>query len=181
MPSLIIVDDVAADIMYTGNWSQGGRFPEYHNTTHGTASQGDTATFNFTGTWISVYVSMGDTDIWGIPSLEFAVDGGEPESYTSINISAGQSWHWQAFSSDILDEREHTLVINHTDAGPSTLWLDFLEYLPSSSASSPAPPSESAPTAASEHLSKGSLAGVIVGSVAGTIIILVLLAVSPYH
>ncbi|EIW77910.1 hypothetical protein CONPUDRAFT_157086 [Coniophora puteana RWD-64-598 SS2] len=162
MSSLVVVDDHAYAIQYQGNWTAGGIYPEYDTTTSGSHSQGDTATFTFTGTWIGVYASTGAPGGWGFPITEFTIDGGQPASFTSLNVSS-QSYHFPVFQSDILEDGQHTLVINHTDAGPSTFWFDYLEYMPSSSDSS-------------KHLSSGALAGAVVGSVIGGVLLAALVA-----
>jgi len=162
-PQTFVVDDHAYAIQYQGNWTAGGIYPEYDTTTSGSHNQGDTATFTFIGSWIGVYASTGAPGGWGFPVTEFTIDGGQPASFTSLNVSS-QSYHYPVFQSDILEGGQHTLVINHTDAGPSTFWFDYLEYI--SSTSSPE---------SSKHLSSGALAGTVVGSIIGGILLVALL------
>ncbi|EIW77847.1 hypothetical protein CONPUDRAFT_75628 [Coniophora puteana RWD-64-598 SS2] len=135
MTSIAIVDDRSASIQYSGNWVPGGTSFEYDTTTTGSNSTGDTATFTFTGTWVSVYGTTGSTSTNGIPTIQFTVDGGAPVLFTAPNVSVQALYHYQTFASDVLDDTTHTLVIKNTSPGcpPAlcTAWIDFIEYIPS--------------------------------------------------
>ncbi|EIW77875.1 hypothetical protein CONPUDRAFT_62059 [Coniophora puteana RWD-64-598 SS2] len=127
---MIIVDDHDDRVQYSEGWFTSGSYPEYLNTTHAAIGVGQTATLSFTGVSISVYGTLSGFGLGGIPTSQYVVDGAEPVSFTAPNIS-GASYHYQYFSSDLLEDGTHSLVVTNTNDG--TFWLDFFEYLPSPS------------------------------------------------
>ncbi|EIW77876.1 hypothetical protein CONPUDRAFT_75648 [Coniophora puteana RWD-64-598 SS2] len=114
--STIIVDEADSQVQYSGGWTNGGVYPEYDNTTHLTAGVGEYAMFNFTGVWVSVYGTLGGTGLTvidaGIPQSQYVIDGGEPTNFTAPNVSQ-TLYHYQYFSSGLLSDGEHSLVVTH--------------------------------------------------------------------
>jgi len=172
--STIIVDEADSQVQYSGGWTTGGVYPEYDSTTHLTAGVGEYAMFNFTGIWVSVYGTLGGTGLTvidaGIPQSQYVIDGGEPTSFTAPNVSQ-TLYHYQYFSSGLLSDGEHSLVVTYmggSQGGNSTLWLDFFEYLPSATslAASVTPSSPS-----SSQSNKQALIGGVLGGVLGAILL----------
>ncbi|EIW78676.1 hypothetical protein CONPUDRAFT_60819 [Coniophora puteana RWD-64-598 SS2] len=134
MASIVTIDDRDASIRYSGSWITSGTYPEYKNTTSASTQIGDTATFAFTGTWVSVYGTTGWTSTNGVPTTQYTVDGGSPVSFTAPNVTGFPLYHYQMFASDALNDTTHTLVIKNTSPScPCNTWFDFIEYIPSQS------------------------------------------------
>ncbi|EIW81898.1 hypothetical protein CONPUDRAFT_152797 [Coniophora puteana RWD-64-598 SS2] len=181
---LPIIDDRDAQISWSEHWWQAGVSPEYDGTSTGSNRTGDTVTFTFTGTWVSVYGMVGRNSYAGLPTSSYAIDGGRPTVFEPLAME-DSVYRYQMFSSDILDDGVHTLIINNitTDCTvPGTngticlIWLDFIEYMPSSTEllsnqSSPSSPTSSPSpttlhstfTSSSNHTSARTIAGSAIG------------------
>ncbi|KAF9220919.1 hypothetical protein BS17DRAFT_712720 [Gyrodon lividus] len=133
------VDDRDPRITYTGTWTLGGNAPEYENTTHGTTIAGSSASFNFTGTFhgtsVSVFGTVGPVDYYhvdvGPPMSVYNLDHFPAVTFTAPALNSA-SYHYQFYTSPLLDEGVHYLVITSVNMS-SVLWLDYLQYTPSSS------------------------------------------------
>ncbi|KAG7447247.1 uncharacterized protein BT62DRAFT_71372 [Guyanagaster necrorhizus] len=130
---LIIVDDQDADVSYTGSWISAGSALEYSETIHASNETGASMSYNFTGTYISIY---GDYDPGGSCSLIFSLDGQSTTVYTpEINATAH---HRQIWASSQLSNGNHTLVysvdschrVNANSSGTYS-WFDYILYQPS--------------------------------------------------
>ncbi|EIW77857.1 hypothetical protein CONPUDRAFT_139015 [Coniophora puteana RWD-64-598 SS2] len=174
MTSLIVVDDHDPQINYEGNWifdepGVAGTQYEYQETDARSNRTGDTATFTFTGIWVSVYGTTGDCFNPTLPRGNFSIDGGEPFQFEAPSIT-NISVYYQMFYSAILPEGSHTLQF--TRVGPDTtcdLVLDFIEYIPSVPQNTTTGTSTS-----SQGVSVSVLAGSIAGGVGGVILFLAL-------
>lgn len=132
---LIIVDDQDADVSYTGTWTSAGSALEYSQTIHASNETGASMSYNFTGTYISVY---GDYDMGGSCSLVFTLDGKSTTVDTPhINATAH---HRQIWASSQMSNGNHTLVYSvdschKTNASSSGTygWFDYILYQPSPS------------------------------------------------
>ncbi|KAK0463104.1 uncharacterized protein EV420DRAFT_1732556 [Desarmillaria tabescens] len=130
---LIIVDDQDADVAYTGSWTSAGSAMEYSQTIHASNETGASMSYNFTGTYISVY---GDYDPRGSCSLVFSLDGKSTEVNTpQINATAH---HRQIWASSQLSDGNHTLVYsvdschrNNATSSGTYGWFDYILYQPS--------------------------------------------------
>ncbi|KAF8843342.1 hypothetical protein BDN67DRAFT_889411, partial [Paxillus ammoniavirescens] len=133
------VDDRDPRITYTGDWFLGGGPPEHQNTTHGTTTAGSSASFNFTGmlckgTSVGVYGTVGPTEFYhvdvGSPVSIYNLDHFPAVSFYAPALNSA-SYHYQFYISPPLDEGIHYLVITSVNMS-SVLWLDYLQYTPSS-------------------------------------------------
>ncbi|KAF9242625.1 hypothetical protein BU15DRAFT_43706 [Melanogaster broomeanus] len=130
-----IVDDRDPRITYTGTWFLAGGFPEYDNTTHGAPTAGSSASFNFTGTTVSVFGTVGPVDANNYtigPSISmYTLDHFLPVTFVEPALNSA-SYHYQFYTSPPLDDGLHHLIITSVNMS-SVLWLDYLQYTPSSS------------------------------------------------
>ncbi|KAH7885406.1 hypothetical protein F5I97DRAFT_1810893 [Phlebopus sp. FC_14] len=125
-----LVDDNDPRIMYTGLWFTSGVSPEYHNTTHGTYAAGSSASFNFTGTSISVFGTVGPANLYAEenrpPISMYNLDDSPAVFFTGPLLNSA-SYHYQFYTSPPLDAGIHSLVITSVNMS-NTLWLDYLQY-----------------------------------------------------
>ncbi|KAK0236791.1 hypothetical protein EDD85DRAFT_587587 [Armillaria nabsnona] len=130
---LIIVDDQDANVSYTGSWTSAGSALEYSQTIHASNETGASMSYNFTGTYISVY---GDYDTRGSCSLIFTLDGKSTTVDTpQINETAH---HRQIWASSQLSDGNHTLIYSvdschrtNTNSSGTYGWFDYILYQPS--------------------------------------------------
>ncbi|KIK83955.1 hypothetical protein PAXRUDRAFT_832016 [Paxillus rubicundulus Ve08.2h10] len=165
-----IVDDRDPWITYTGDWFLGGESPEYQNTTHGTTTAGSSASFNFTGTSVGVYGTVGSTQFYhvdvGSPISIYNLDHFPAVSFYAPALNSA-SYHYQFYISPPLNDTIHYLVITSVNMS-SVLWLDYLQYTPSSDSSS-------SNITTSSALNETSLAAIIGGTIGGALFIVLLL------
>ncbi|KAF8130411.1 hypothetical protein K438DRAFT_1999443 [Mycena galopus ATCC 62051] len=131
---IILIDDNDPLVQYSppGGWNRFGQAPEFDNTTHASATSGDTATLAFVGTSISVYGTQAGNI--GKSRLNFSVDGVVLDSIEARLMP--ETLHNQLFwTSPTFNETEHQLVITRTeDQGTpgaklnSTFFLDYFVY-----------------------------------------------------
>ncbi|KAJ6524211.1 hypothetical protein B0H19DRAFT_1276657 [Mycena capillaripes] len=107
------------------------------NTTHATSTPGDSFTFRFAGTSISVSgITPGSpsTDNW-IVRMDFTLDGNtNSTTFTSGLSSDPVKPHFTYFSANTLSPGNHTLVVNVTELSGTplpTMAIDYLTYQPS--------------------------------------------------
>jgi len=178
----IIVDDDDVAIRYSGNWSQKPPSPiifdfstsPYLNTTHWSDTVGDSISFQFSGSSISVYgvVLNTTTTTGGNVTTAYTVDGKTtvhplPED---INQSSPMA---KLFHAD-LDAGDHTLLMNVTSVtAHHALGFDFVTYTGCSETTHPT--SSSAPlTSAVNSPQVGAIVGGVLGGVVGLIAIALL-------
>lgn len=135
MSKTLIVDDTDSRISYNGNWQLLGALSETSHEYNGTIHRGDTngqsISYSFSGTGISVYGSLDAPAIKGLPGVTFQVDNITPQL---INSTGSLTWdigslttHVQLYQSPNLVSGSHTLTItvtNTTVNGPF-FYLDF--------------------------------------------------------
>lgn len=149
----VIVDDQSLQITYTGAWTGGGSSNNYDHTTTASRAAGATMTFPFSGEYVPWYSSVpanllqkgtsvsvigsydADTSCTGTFSIdENVTQFASPVAPTALN-------HQSIWSSAPLPDGSHTLtyrVASCTSSGNSTpgyVWLDYILYTPSPSAS----------------------------------------------
>lgn len=133
----LIVDDADPNISYSGDWKAIGpitdRSHEYNGTLHRGDANGQTMSYSFTGTTITVYGSLDSPSRTrkGLPGVEFQVD-----TLPSQQINATGSikhnlnsltTHQPVYQSPNLIEGTHTITItvtNSTANGPY-FYFDF--------------------------------------------------------
>ncbi|PBK87132.1 hypothetical protein ARMGADRAFT_1035023 [Armillaria gallica] len=135
----ILVDDTSDSIVWTGDWQTNTstlltnftgpyivRRP-LGNSTKDSRTVGDSFSFQFTGTNVSVF-GIQRNSIVGVISVDFRVDGGKTTNFSTISARSGNDLANTVFySSPILDSGVHTLVMNITAvAGDQSLKLDYI-------------------------------------------------------
>ncbi|OJT10297.1 hypothetical protein TRAPUB_13165 [Trametes pubescens] len=126
-----VVDDSDHRILYSDGWEIANPPLAYHSTLHVAAKAGLTATFNFTGTWITVLGCGGDTDHTGWPSTAYDIDGMRYKVLTPDKTASPDTRFYNVtfFTSPELPAGDHTLVItNLNGTAPNTYWFDWLEF-----------------------------------------------------
>ncbi|KAI0691298.1 hypothetical protein C8T65DRAFT_587294, partial [Cerioporus squamosus] len=116
------IDEGDPQVQYSPGWSQDGTPGSFHNSLHGSATPGSTATLTFTGTGVEVHGIVRNTKQH--PTMKFTVDGGSTSTYTAPTV--GNQNAMVFFSTSGLSSDQHRLVITNQDGGgPIALWLDF--------------------------------------------------------
>ncbi|KAK0215126.1 hypothetical protein IW262DRAFT_1278558 [Armillaria fumosa] len=156
----ILVDDTSDNIVWTGDWQTNTstliRINDFAivnhplgSSTKDSTTEGDSFSFQFTGTNVSVF-GIQRNSVVGVIYADFSVDG---EKISTFSVTSARSGNDLAntlfFSSPILPHGIHTLAMNITRvAGDQSLKLDYITYscqesdsnhmaLPSSSSVSP--------------------------------------------
>ncbi|KAK0443902.1 uncharacterized protein EV420DRAFT_1649014 [Desarmillaria tabescens] len=186
----ILVDDTSDSIIWTGDWQT-----NTSTLTHITETYiinhplGDSFSFEFTGTSVSVF-GIRRNSIVGVISADFSVDGGKTTTFSTTSTRSGSDLaNTVLFSSPILSSGIHTLIMNITVvAGDQSLKLDYITYSDQVSDSNGSPsPSSSSTSSSRSNLPSGSSAsysppkttafkGIVGGSVGGGIILLLVIA-----
>ncbi|KAJ8501743.1 hypothetical protein ONZ45_g12032 [Pleurotus djamor] len=140
---IIIADDFDSDIDYDGSWDKdfGQVFPSrdsnstgrlsFRNTTHSTRHRGDSFTFEFTGTSVSVFGIL-QSHLSGRVAAKFSVDGSSGSTYIAeFNNSSMRSYdqtHTQFYNTS-LAEGTHTLDVEVMEvSGDQSFMLDYITY-----------------------------------------------------
>ncbi|TBU55539.1 hypothetical protein BD310DRAFT_684153 [Dichomitus squalens] len=131
------VDDADPRIQYSSGWQAFVNGSEFDGTKHGAAEAGLTATLNFTGTQVVVVGSLGSVDVHGVPTTLYTIDSAEAGLYTAPIIQPGGfALNVTFFQSKVLPPGDHTLTITNVNGTkPNVFWLDYIEYLPSTTLS----------------------------------------------
>ncbi|PBK67112.1 hypothetical protein ARMSODRAFT_339052 [Armillaria solidipes] len=131
----ILVDDTSNATVWTGNWQTNTStlahvtrvFVDNHplgNSTKDSSTAGDSFSFQFTGTNVSVFGAQRLSIIGGI-SAGFSVDGEKTTTFsTTSNASGNDIANTMFFSSPVLTSGAHTLFMNITEvAGDQSFML----------------------------------------------------------
>ncbi|KAK0447721.1 hypothetical protein EV421DRAFT_1787786 [Armillaria borealis] len=187
----ILVDDTSNAIVWNGNWQTNTStlahitrvFVDNHplgNSTKDSSTAGDSFSFQFTGTNVSVFGAQRISIIGGISS-DFSVDGGKTTTFsTTSNASGNDIANTMFFSSPILTSGTHTLFMNITE--------DYITYSDqvSDSKSSSSPTSSSGSSGTNTPSSSGTsspysppkttqFAGIVGGAVGGSVALLLII------
>ncbi|KAH9884959.1 hypothetical protein C8Q73DRAFT_796073 [Cubamyces lactineus] len=130
----VYVDDDDPSVIYSDGWSVSSTPYAWHRSLHYVQQAGQTVTFTFTGTWISVVGSGGDTNAYGWPSTSYVIDGTNYETLVTGSDASPdtQFVNVTMFTSPALPAGKHTLIItNLNGTKPNTFWLDYFWYVPS--------------------------------------------------
>ncbi|KAK0432634.1 hypothetical protein EV421DRAFT_2023885 [Armillaria borealis] len=137
----ILVDSPSDSIVWVGDWQTNTStlltditepyivHRPLGNSTKDSRTVGDSFSFQFTGTNVSVF-GIQRNSIVGAISADFNVDGGKPTTFSTISARSGNDLANTVFySSPILDSGVHTLVMNITAVtGDQSLKLDYITY-----------------------------------------------------
>ncbi|KAG7089056.1 hypothetical protein E1B28_010766 [Marasmius oreades] len=147
------VDDDDSRIQYTPkrDWFRDGQPEEFMHTSHGSDTADAQMSFDFKGTKVNVYgtlTSLGSRKT----SYLFSIDNGNPvEFFPPSPPQRDDVYNQQLFSSDTLQDGPHILTMKVT-VDDSSLYFDYLEFMPSvpgqssSPSPNPAPPSTTTST-----------------------------------
>ncbi|KAK0443899.1 uncharacterized protein EV420DRAFT_1649011 [Desarmillaria tabescens] len=195
----ILVDDTSDSIVWTGDWQTNTStlahitrvYVDNHplgNSTKDSTIVGDSFSFQFTGTNISVF-GIQRNSIVGVISANISVDGGKTTTFSTTSTRSGNDLaNTMFFSSPILSSGIHTLIMNITEVtGDQSLKLDYLTYSDQVSDGDSSPsPSSSASSSSSNSPSGSSLSysppkttnskGIVGGAVGGVIALLLIIA-----
>lgn len=193
----VIVDDTDGAFTYKGAWKvnttqfAAGTIPgglPYGNSTHRTTTVGDTFTFQFSGTSVSVYGVWNWGNLDGNLSATYTIDGSSSysQSYTasaSPALQNGDLPNFLLFNSGTLSSGNHTLVANLTSCVKQAWMIDYVTYSPSASTTTSTTnatsTSSSHPaTAAKKATPIGAIAGGVVG---GVVLLLVIVGFSWFR
>ncbi|KAJ7720868.1 hypothetical protein DFH07DRAFT_304416 [Mycena maculata] len=124
----VIVDDHDGQVHYNpaNGWFSGGESMEYMTTTKVSVAAGSTATFNFEGSFIAVYGTVGP-GIAQASFMTFSIDQGSAASYDAP-ATPSAIHHQSLWSSRTLASNgPHTLLISQNSAG-ERIYLDYILY-----------------------------------------------------
>lgn len=196
----ILVDDTSDRTVRTGNWQTNTStlahitrvFVDNHplgNSTRDSSTAGDSFTFQFTGTNVSVF-GVQRLSIVGSISADFSVDGGKTTTFsTTSNASGNDVANTMFFSSQILTSGTHTLFMDITKVtGDQSFMLDYITYSDqvshgsnssSSSSSGGSSGTNKSSSSGSDPSSSSSkttpIAGIVGGAVGGGIALLLII------
>ncbi|KAK0466694.1 hypothetical protein IW261DRAFT_1574339 [Armillaria novae-zelandiae] len=195
----ILVDSISDRIVWTGDWQTNTstliHASNFHivnyplgNSTKDSRTVGDSFSFKFSGTTVSVF-GIQRNSINGSISTDFKIDGGKATTFSTTSASLGSDLaNTMLFSSQILDFGIHILVMNITTVtGDQSLKLDYITYsnrkfdtnaLSSPSGSSASLSSSNQPSSSntSDPTPKATNFKRIVGIVGGGITLLLIIA-----
>ncbi|PBK87128.1 hypothetical protein ARMGADRAFT_1085891 [Armillaria gallica] len=171
----ILVDSTSDSIVWVGYWQTKTSiliptFEDFHvvsyplgNSTKDSSTSGNSFSFQFTGTNISVF-GIQRNSINGFISADFSVDGGTNTTFSTNGSRSGNDVaNTMFFSSPILPHGIHTLIMNITSVtGDQSLKLDYIAYSDqeSNSNNSSSPPTSSAsPSSSNMPSGSSSLSG----------------------
>ncbi|TFK45747.1 hypothetical protein OE88DRAFT_1740015 [Heliocybe sulcata] len=125
----ITVDDTnTSAIHYYGSWIQEGQDGEYNSTTHASGGPGVQMMFQFTGTFVEVYGTIG---VQGI-NTSFVLDDGSQTGYTSTYYVVGSisrvMMQVSYYQSPSLPNIGHSLLMTVNDPSATTVFLDYIRY-----------------------------------------------------
>lgn len=140
----LLVDDTYSGITYHGSWqvSKGAKYdggsilPGYtfQNTTTRTSTTGDSFSFKYSGSNLTVYALFDWTQVGGM-KIAYTIDGGA--SFSNSFTAQGNSslgWHSNAnfvlLQTGPLASGIHTLNVTLTDCISQTLMIDYIVYQP---------------------------------------------------
>ncbi|KAK0501870.1 hypothetical protein EDD18DRAFT_1279600 [Armillaria luteobubalina] len=212
----ILVDSRSDSIVWVGDWQTNTStlltditvpyivHRPLGNSTKDSRTVGDSFSFQFTGTNVSVF-GIQRNSIVGVISADFSVDGGKATNFSTISARSGNDLANTVFySSPILHSGVHTLVMNITAVtGDQSLKLDYITYsdqgstnyqssLPSSSASASGSsmPSGTRTSDSASKTTNSKRSGIVGGVVGGGIVLLLMIAgilfwwrrkIRPFH
>ncbi|KAJ7574093.1 hypothetical protein C8J56DRAFT_1173170 [Mycena floridula] len=129
----VLLDDTDPSIEYSGDWITEGVSLEYNSTTHGAASSQAHARFNFSGTYIKIYGTIGITAGTGNvdPKSTYSVDNGPVFTFAPNTTFATDGTRRSLFFQlESIPDGEHTLVMRSI-VNNSFMWFDYAEFTPS--------------------------------------------------
>ncbi|KAK0190372.1 hypothetical protein F5146DRAFT_551348 [Armillaria mellea] len=191
----ILVDDTSNAFVWTGNWQTNTStlahisrvFVDNHplgNSTKDSSTSGDSFSFQFTGTNVSVFGAQ-RLSIIGNISADFNIDGGKTTTFsTTSNASGNDIANTMFFSSPFLTSGTHTLFMNITEVvGDQSFMLDYITHSDlvshssssSSSSSSSGPSGTNTPSSASSPSKPTPIAGIVGGVVGGGVALLLII------
>ncbi|THU89654.1 hypothetical protein K435DRAFT_802554 [Dendrothele bispora CBS 962.96] len=185
------VDDIDSRIIYQGYWKLGGIKGEFNKTVHGAINASNSsASFNFNGRQIKIAATLDPRNSQGPnPVFDIYIDGRLLNNYKPNIVKYAQQV--SIYSSPILDDRDHTLLINNRINATKTIWLDYFDILSldptastqflSTSLTSAHLPSDTqlesssgTPSPKSLSLSVGGIVGITLGVIGLLVLILIL-------
>ncbi|KAF9048030.1 hypothetical protein BDZ89DRAFT_1126991 [Hymenopellis radicata] len=155
------IDDTSGQVEWNGQWTQKGEDGDFNSTRH-VLQKDASLRLKFTGSKASVY---GRVDSNVSTQAAFSLDGGGAEIFNAPSSGVVQH-NVQFFSSNTLDQTEHTLVMT---AQSDALSIDYFIVR-----SNPAVKTD--PAVADGH--SGPSTSIIIGAAAGGVVLLVVLAVA---
>ncbi|THU81180.1 hypothetical protein K435DRAFT_809297 [Dendrothele bispora CBS 962.96] len=124
------IDDTDPRIAYAGLWTLGGiQYVEYNGTTHGARnSPAASMSLIFDGTQAKVFATLDARDPESPnPIYDIYIDEEFALTY-SPNLTSIVQYKQSIFSSPILDNGEHTLLITNRVESFNAIWLDFFDF-----------------------------------------------------
>ncbi|KIK02426.1 hypothetical protein K443DRAFT_131870 [Laccaria amethystina LaAM-08-1] len=178
---VLLVEDDDPAIVYSGNWKKNGDVINGDNTTRPlmitmnnsttqSTTEGDSMTFHFSGTSATVW-GIQTTSSVGVLSAIYNLDGestGKDYSVQSSNsgykTGQGQVPNIALFSTGLLSEGNHSLLLTINKCVNQTFIFDYITYTPFGSSNSTSTASESTKTTPKTPI--GAIVGGVVGGVA---------------
>jgi len=124
----VIVDDQDPAVVYNPStgWTAKGHPEEYNQTDTVSTTPGNTATFSFEGSSISVYATVGPSKGQGA-SMSFSLDEVPQTPFTAPGSTTSTTHHQLLWASGPLSESSHTLVITQ-NSQEEQIFLDYFLY-----------------------------------------------------
>uniref|UniRef100_A0A0W0EUK6 Uncharacterized protein n=1 Tax=Moniliophthora roreri TaxID=221103 RepID=A0A0W0EUK6_MONRR len=168
------VDDTDLRMEYSPDtWFKDGSPEEHNGTSHGSWIAPAEMTFRFNGTYVAVHGTISPVTFRPRPIDLFLLDDQDPAEFSPV-IDGIARQHQRLYSSPRLTDGFHTLILRRTVHRSAETWIDYIDFMPSSTAfggssTSPATPTSPSATGGSQQngsnggaLSTGTLIGIVV-------------------
>ncbi|KAL1941911.1 hypothetical protein VTO73DRAFT_6911 [Trametes versicolor] len=122
-----LIDDADPRVQYQAGWTFEQNVVEVDGTRHGAKTAGLKAWLSFTGTGVHVVGTLSATDMYGLPTTTYLVDGAIVSTYTAPLLPSTETLYNVTFFSALnLTPGNHTVTIeNMNGTRPNTFWFDY--------------------------------------------------------
>ncbi|EIW51676.1 uncharacterized protein TRAVEDRAFT_54429 [Trametes versicolor FP-101664 SS1] len=122
-----LIDDADPRVQYQAGWTFEQNVVEVDGTRHGAKTAGLKAWLSFTGTGVHVVGTLSATDMYGLPTTTYLVDGAIVSTYTAPLLPSTETLYNVTFFSALnLAPGNHTVTIeNMNGTRPNTFWFDY--------------------------------------------------------
>jgi len=170
-----VLDDRSTNFQYqSGLWGNQDNVSDAYDNTLSFTTAVANATISFTGSQAFVYGVLGQSSVFGIPTAKFYLDGNLDAWGTAPSV-ASDIYNKLYYDTGALSSGDHQIIVENTVNG-TTLFLDYLYFVPSSTTSSSltvvtvtdTPPqlATGSPGSSSKSVPVGAVVGGIIGGIA---------------
>ncbi|KAF9255454.1 hypothetical protein L218DRAFT_1081841 [Marasmius fiardii PR-910] len=169
---LRVDDSDLSRLMYSSRWRKSNDSQLDNSSGHSSVQPGSFVTFQFNGTYVEVHGAAlpGASGANPKTKLSFTLDFNTTSFYSpQFNTADPEPMYNQTiFISSTLPDAQHTLNIIYANTdNPPVVWLDFIDFIPSSASTSTSTPPTTPPTSNAPTPTRSNLNALLSGAVAG--------------